>query len=281
MKKKNRVAAMVLSVIMALSLAACGGAGGDSSDPLAAAQENMAKVTSMDATMTMEMDMEAGGESVETVTTMDMTVFSEPMRMKMDMSMDMGALGAVNMEVYAEEDEGGAYTMYLYDGSNWYAQAATESELDQYDFSGDISDYIESVSSFNQEGTEQVDGVSAYKYTGVISGSDMEKVMLSSGVLDSLSTTTSMDESQMAEMLSGLGDIAVTLYISEDGPYPIRYEMDMTAIMDGLMGKIVEAMGSEAGDMTMSISKTTLVLTYSNLNNATDFTIPEEARNAA
>lgn len=56
--------------------------------------------------------------------------------------------------------------------------------------------------------------------------------------------------------------------------------MDMTAIMDGLMGKILETAGGEEAGLTMSIPKMTISMTCSNFNSATDFTIPEEAKNA-
>ena len=95
-----------------------------------------------------------------------------------------------------------------------------------------------------------------------------------------MSTQTNMDVAQMKDMLSGLGDIAVTMWIDEESLYPVRYDMDMTAIMDGLMGKILETAGGEEAGLTMSIPKMTISMTCSNFNSATDFTIPEEAKNA-
>ena len=278
MKRVNRIAALLAAAVLALGLSACAGeGGGGESDPLKAAMANLDAAKSMDACMVMEMDMEANGEKLESVTTMDTSVFTDPMRMKVDLTMDMGAYGSVTNSIYAESDGGSGYTMYLFDGSSWASQAATEDDLAMYDVSGSIDGYIDSVTAFSQTGEEQVDGVSAYKYTGVISGEAMEEVVKESGALDSLGDL-GLDESQMNEMLSGLGDISVSLWISKDDPYPVRCEMDMTAIMDGLMQNMVTAMGGAESGVTMSIPKMLFTITCSNFNSATDFEIPAEAK---
>lgn len=276
MKRANRIAALLAAAILALGLSACAGDGGES-DPLKAAMANLDAAKSMDACMVMEMDMEANGEKLESVTTMDTSVFTDPMRMKVDVTMDMGAYGSATSSIYAEGDGGSGYTMYVFDGANWASQAATEDDLAMYDVSGSIDGYIDSVTAFTQAGEEQVDGVNAYKYTGVISGEAMESVVKESGALDSLGEL-GLDESQMDEMLSGLGDISVSLWVSKDDPYPIRCEMDMTAIMDGLMQNMVAAMGGAEAGVTMGIPKMLFTITCSNFNSATDFEIPAEAK---
>ena len=284
----NKLAALLSAICLILSLSACGGSGdgdggsdGGKVDPLAAAMANMENAESMDAKMVMDMDMEVAGETLETATTINASVFNDPMRMKADMTMDMGGYGDVSLSVYAETAEDGTIVMYMYDGMDgWYSQEVTTNDLSQYDVSSNMDSYISCATSFKQEGTEQTEGVSAYKYTGVITGEAMQEVMLSSGALDSLSTQMSLDESQIKDMLSDLGDIAVTLWIDEESLYPVRYDMDMTAIMDGMIGKMLETLSDGTEELTMSIPKMTISMTCSNFNNATDFTIPEEAKNA-
>lgn len=276
MKKSNRIAALIAAAILSLGLTACGGGDVNGQDPLAAAQANMSAASSMDASMTMCMEMEVAGESFKTVTSMDMTMFAEPMRMKVEATTE-AAGQSVAISIYAEEAEEGSYTMYMSDGANWYSTTADPEDLDQYEVNQNMSAYIKSASSFKQEGTETVDGVSAYKYTGVITGENMKDVMLESGALDSLSTL-GVDDSQLEDMLSDLGDIPVTLWISEEELYPVRYDMDMTAIMDGLMQSVVESLGEQAEGLTMSIPEMTLTMTCSHFNNATPFSIPDEAR---
>lgn len=279
MQKMNRIAALIAAAILALSLTACGGSGnqpGTSKDPLIASQENMNAASSMDAVMTMNMEMEVAGESIKTVTSMDMTIFNKPLRMKVDATTEAAGQSAL-ITIYAEESDDGSYMMYMSDGTNWYSTTASAEDLGQYEVNQSMSAYIDSASSFKQEGTETVDGVSAYKYTGVITGENMKKVMLESGALNSMSSL-GVDENQMEDMLSDLGDIPVTLWISETDLYPVRYDMDMTAIMDGLIQAVLANLGEQAEGLTMSIPEMTMTITCSNFNNATEFSIPDEAK---
>lgn len=268
MRKRTYLGA--LAALVALCLAACSGP-----DPLAAAQETIRSATSMDAKLEMAMDMDVAGEVLETVTTMEMSVF--PSRMKLDMSMEMGLLGSLSATLYAEEAAEGGYTLYTYDGQQWHHETASASQLEEYDFSGDMAYYISCTPDLVQEGVEDLEGTAAYKYTGAISGDPMRDVMLQSGALDSLTASMNMDEETMASMLDGLDGIAVTLWISEEELCPLRLEMDMTAAVHSLMGRILEEMGAAPGDGTVAVSRASLTLSCANLNNATGFTIPQEA----
>lgn len=274
MKRWNRVAALLAAAILVLGLTACGG-GGDGKDPLAAAQENMNAAKSMDISMVMELDMEMAGETMETVTKMDGTVFTEPVKLKMTAATEAAGQSA-EVTIYVEETGDGAYTLYMNDGTGWYSAPASEEDLTQYEVNQNMSAYIGIASSFKQEGVETVDGVSAYKYTGVITGENMKEFMSESGALDSLSSLN-IEEGQLDGMLSG--DIPVKLWISETDMYPVRYEIDMTAVMDGLMQAVVEGMGEQAQGLTLAIPNMRLTMTCSNFNSAAGFSIPDEAKN--
>ena len=107
MKSGKRIAALALGAALTLSMTACGGGTANKEDATAkirAASEKVNAVESMEATMVMEMDMTAMGQKVETDTTMDMVCFNDPMKMKADMTMDMGSLGSVSMSIFAEAD---------------------------------------------------------------------------------------------------------------------------------------------------------------------------------
>lgn len=293
MKMKNRLFAMLLAFVMVLGLAACGGGdGGDKdpgaggneggsapeaqADPLEEAQKVMAAATSMDATMVMEMDMTAAGQTMETTTTMAMSMFTDPMKMQVEVEMDMGELGSQAMSIYADTDESGAMTMYLYDGSTWYAQAGTAADMEGYDLSGTLEGYMASTSNFAQSGEETVDGVEAYKYTGTVEGAELREVLESSNALDSLSSLGLTAEETEA-LMNGLDAITVSMWISKADYCPVRYEMDMTGTMQSLFTKLAE---NVEGGESLTYDKMLITMTISNLNNATDFSVPEEAKNA-
>ena len=303
MKKRNKILALMLAAALAMSMTACGGkdTGSENTaseteaeaeapaeeeiDPFAAAQENMAEVSNLDATMLMEMDMEMGADgqtqTMESDTTMEMTTFTDPLRLKMEMTMDMNAGDAgnmtQNMSIYAETAEDGTCTMYMYDGNSWQAQEVEASDVAEYNASNDMAAYLNDDYGFEAAGTDQVDGANAYKYSGKITGDDMKEVLLSSGALDQFSSL-GIDSSQLEGMMDGLGEISIDLWIDEATLYPVKYEMDMTAVMDALMSNMIEAMGDQAAGLTMSIPKMTISMTCYNYNAATEFEIPAEAK---
>lgn len=250
-------------------------------DPLEEAVKNMESVTNLEAQMVMDMDMvisaQGQEQSVESSTIMDMVCFNDPMKIKIDMNMDMGAQGSANMQIYAEPAEDGSYMIYQFDGQNWSSNAVAESALADYDARGSMMDFIGDASVYTQEGTEQVDGTDAYKYSYTLTEEELKEQMLASGALDSVSQL-GMDINQEG-MFDGLGDVTTYVWIDAESYYPLKYEMDMTTAMDTMMKNMVEALGEQAQGMTMSVPQMKVVMTCSNFNSATDFTVPDEAKN--
>lgn len=302
MRKRNKFLALLLAATLSLSVGACSSTDNASSksasdaktpaqetgqdkpdavEALATAQKNIDTIKSLNAKMVMEMDMdmEADGESqsFQTVTNMDMACFYDPVKLKMDMTMDAGEAGTSSMEIYAEADENGKYTMYMYDGANWQTQTVELAAVEQYDAANNMAGYMQDSYNFKEAGTEQVDGVTAYKYTGAITGGDMKEAILSSGALNSLSSL-GIDSTQIESMMDGLSEIPITLWVDETGLYPLKYELDMTAVMDTLISNMLQTMGDQSSGYSMNISKMKISMTCSDFNAATEFSIPEEAK---
>lgn len=275
MKKNTRFALLLAALVLSAFLTACGG----ESDPLTAAMKNLGGAGSMDMTMVLEMDLETMGEVVESVTTMEVTEFAEPMRMKIDIHTDLGSLGTGDLEAYAAEDGDGGITMYHRGGEDqiWTIQTVTGEDMEPYDLGGSLAVYLNSASGLAQVRRETVDGVSAYMYTGVIAGKKMQEVMQSSGAMSAMTGLELADGEKLAELLDVMEYIPVSLWISEEENCPVRYEMDMTAVMSGLM----QSYASEGIGEPVSISKMFLTMTCANLNSAAEFTIPEETGNGA
>ena len=309
MKKRNRLLALILVAAVSMSMAACGNSSTDSktsgdagvetdaetgsdaaeeaeapaeeeADPFAAAQENMMVITSLDASTVMEMDMvvSANGEeqSIESVTTMDMSCIYDPLQMSMDITVDAGEAGSMTTSLYVETTDD-ACMAYMNDGSGWQSQEIAVYDIDQYDFSSDMSLYLTGDYNFQAEGKDEVNGASAYKYTGSIKGDEMKELMLSSGALDSVGQL-GIDTSQIDSMLDGLGDLKIDLWIDEATLYPVKYEIDMTEQMDTLMSNIVDALGEQGEGLSMSIPKMVISMTCTNYNSVTVIAVPEGAK---
>lgn len=298
---KRKFWALFLTAALALSVTACGsdsGAPAESSsqaeesaeapaaeeeeaevDPMEAALANMDTVNSMETKMVMNMDMvvSANGQeqSMESVTTMDMAWFNDPLKIKMEMTVE-AAGESTEMSVYGDEEDG-TYMMYVYDGSSWQSQEVGKADLGEFDARENMLSSIGDGSIYKAEGEEQVDGKNAYKYSYVMTGEETKQAMLSSGALDSVSSL-GLDQSQLDGMLDGLGDITTYVWIDAETLYPVKYEMDMTDVMDALMVSLVEAMGEQAEGLSMNVPKMEIVMTCSNFDNVADFSVPDEAK---
>lgn len=272
MKLEKRAAALALGALLAVSMTACGNGANkeEAAEKIKAAMEKINAVESMDATMYMEMDMSVMGQSIETDTQMDMSCFNDPVKVKADVTMSMGALGSMSMSVYADTTDGD-YTIYVYDGNNWNTQAADASQLEQYDAQQSMDLYLSSGAEYVSAGTEDINGITADKYTGIIRGEALEEVMKSSGATSSLENTMGMD---LADLYSDLGDMPITIWVDQSTGYPVRYYMDMTDVMQTMMKKALA--GIEGGD-TLTMSKVEITMDCSNFNNVADFEIPAEA----
>lgn len=273
MKFGRRAAALTLGGLLALSVTACGGTTnkGNSAEKIQAALEKINAVQSMDATMFMEMDMSAMGQSIETDTTMNMSCFNDPMKLKADMTVSMGELGAVSMSVYAQQD-GEQCSTYLYDGTSWTVQTMEIDDLQQYDAQQSMDLYLESGVDYAYEGTEEINGMTTDKYSGVIRGDAMEEVMKASGATSNLESSlgSSVD---LSDLYSDMEDMPITVWIDQETGYPVRYYMDMTDVMQAMMTKMFSSMG--AGSIT--IGKMQITMDCFNFDNVADFEIPAEA----
>lgn len=280
MKPKKRLIAVVCVLMMILSLAACGEPT-PPPDPLETAIENLKTVENLQAEVKMDMTMMVNGETVDTKTNMDMIYYVEPLRMLMEMS-TVASGEAVSLTVASEQSEDGI-DVYYTDSENWYYASVDLDDADSmqgYEYRPDeaIGGY-----TYTADGTEEVDGVTLYKYTCELTGEAMQEAMNSSGAMSSMGDT-GMSEEDMEEMLESLSGLSIksSIWISEANMLPVRYEMDMTDVMNALMSKIVEMtaqnMGVSADELglEMSVSNVVATVRYFNYNCADDFEVPAE-----
>lgn len=281
-KKWKKPAALLLALVMVFTLAACGGGdgGGSTDDVMKTAQEALSKVESMSYEMNMTMNMSAGGQSIESETVGKIQYISDPLTMSMNMNMDMGVQGSAEIQMYAEQS-GDEVVMYMTpDGTNWGKQTLLDAEqLEQYNAQDSMNLYLGSINSFKEAGTEQVNGKDAVKYEGTISNDELSEVMETAGTADSL-TQLGITEDQISEMYADLGDLPVQVWIESESGLPVKYEMDMTDMMQKLMDKVVETMGEDAAGMTITIDKVFVSMVLSDFDAVGEIVIPEEAKNA-
>ncbi len=285
MKWKKRILATAAAMVLAFSAAGCGGSGGndqaDAEALITKAQATMETVNSMKSVMTMDMGMSAGEESMETTTEATIVTIEEPLKMQMDISASMGEETVQDMQMFVAEADG-QLVSYMNVSGQWYAVPMDASELEQYNAEENMDLYLGNITSFSAVGEEDINGTKATKITGVITGDAMEEAIESSGALDSVSGM-GISEEEVEAMYADLGDLPISLWIDAEG-YVVKYEMDMSAMMQTIMDKAMAAVAEQAGgnaeDVSIDISKMLITMVYSDFNAVEDIEIPAEALEA-
>lgn len=284
MKWTKKFSIAALALVATLSLASCSGQNAEAI--MKTAQEKLNDVKSMSYEMKMDMDMSAEGQALKMTMTGKADCVVEPMALKMDMVMDMGELGSMPMQMYAQ-DKDGAYVLYsgmdMGTGTmTWTSQTVgSMKDLMQYDAQASMDLYISSADSFKENGTESINGTEAVRYDGVISEKALNDVMTASGVMKQFSSL-GMETAEITEMLTNLGDLPISIWVEKESGLPVQYTMDMTTMMQTMMEKAISseaAAGQSTGD-TVTVNKVLISMTMSNFNGVDKIVIPEEALNA-
>ena len=284
MKQTNRTlrfTAAALTLTLGLGLTACGGTAPAEETPeevLTKAQEAMADVTSMGYDMTMDLSMGAEGETlaISTVTRAD-TVLS-PLAMKAEMEMDLGDLGGTtSMTIYAKEQDGSYLTVVGAPdeaGKMTWQSSSMDALGDLENLSGtdSLQLYLDSIQNFTQGESETVNGVEATRYDGVILGEDLSEVIAASGALSQLD---SLGMGEMSDLFTDMGDLPVSLWIAKETYYPVKYEMDLTEMMQSILDKTLsEQLGADIG---LTVEQAALSMTIRDINQVGEIEIPAEA----
>ncbi len=284
MKQTNRTlrfTAAALTLTLGLGLTACGGTAPAAETPeevLTKAQEALAGVTSMGYDMTMDLSMGAEGETlaISTVTRAD-TVLS-PLAMKAEMEIDLGDLGGTtSMTIYAKEQDGSYLTAVGTPDEagqmTWQSSSMDAlGELENLSGADSMQLYLDSIQNFTQGESETVNGVEATRYDGVILGEDLSEVIAASGALSQLD---SLGMGEMSELFKGMGDLPVSLWIAKETYYPVKYEMDLTEMMQSILDKTLsEQLGADIG---LTVEQAALSMTIRDINQVGEIEIPAEA----
>jgi len=237
---------------------------------VATASQKLGQAKNMKAST--RMDMQTSQEALNMSILMDMTCFSDPLKMHVGASVDLGEAGATNMDIYCKADNG-QYRFYLSDGQDWVTDTVTMEDIKQYDVRESLKLYLSSSTEFQSAGTEELSDGTADKLTGLIKGDKLGEILENNGLLETLGDDLIDDEDTA---LSGLPDTPVTLWINQATGYPVQLEVDMTETMNQLFSKVLD--NEELS--SLSFQKIQIHLTCSDFDAAPDFEIPAEALSA-
>ena len=157
----------------------------------------------------------------------------------------------------------------------WYAETLELGELSQYNAEENMDLYLDNITDVTSDGQEEINGAKATKITGVITGDAMEEAIAGSGLTAS-AQSMGISEEMMADLYDELGDLPVSLWIDAEG-YVLKYELDMTEMMQKVMNESMKAMGASEEDLLVEIEKTAITMVCGDFNEVEEIVIPEAA----
>ena len=278
----KKIAAGALALAMMFTLAACGKeqSGADAASVMAAAQQELTKVSSMRYTYAMEMAISAEGESVEMTVNGSAEMTMDPTAVKMTMNMDMLGMALENIQIYMVPENGRMVTYVGMDmegaGQNqWYKTLAEDATIstEQYNAVDSFELYMKNGSDFKAAGKENVQGASATRYEGVISSDVLEETLEKSGNLDNISSLLGEDYSNA---LAKMGGIPITIWISDAG-LPVKYVFDMTS----MVAELIKNTAEDNRDAGVSVDKVMMSMEVEGYNDISAITVPQDALDSA
>lgn len=219
-----------------------------------------------------EMEIQTSGEG---------TIFMEPMKLHMNMDVDISSLKEVqNIEQYMIQ-EGDSIVLYQYVQDQWYKMEIDIEGLGdilQSDPAEDIQLMMDYTKSAEVLGEEKINGKKAYAIELAVSMKIYTKIIERNEALGSMVPLKS--DENLIKLLSKMDDLKYKIWVDKTSGEIVKYSMDLGKMMEILMSKMeIEGMTSEQKDMFKDMEMTT-TMTISNQNKAENFELPEEAVDA-
>ena len=254
----------------------------------AAAKENIVTAKSARLHMTMDMAFDLQGETTSMTMKMDEACTQDPLSAEVNMTMDMGGLGKMDTTMYLVQ-EGKEYVSYTKvsggilgdEDVGWSQSTIDVTDLKQYNAMDNAKLYLDVLNSFQSAGKEAIGSYNTIRYDGKVTGQDISKMLdtLGDNVSSMLSTS---DASTMADLFSQLDGIPMSVWIDQKTALPVRYEMDLSGMVNQLMRTMINALSSLSSEaVDFQVSKARVTVECSDYNAVAPITVPQEVLDAA
>lgn len=207
----------------------------------------------------------------------DCTSFKDPQKTKADGTLDMGIYGKQTMQIYSEKQDD-QMKVYCNTGSGW--ETVSADTMNEVDPSKDLDLYAEIAGDFKEAGTEKVNDQDALKITGTISGENLKKIFDSNVLLQELKSAVGDDQEKLEQLYNNLGSISVNFWIDSKNGYLVKTQMDITDVLKNLLSEATAQSEAPSG-VSFDVSTANIEISFSNFDQAEDFTIPDEVRTSA
>ena len=228
------------------------------------------------------------GETTSMTMKMEEACTQDPLSAEVTMTMDMGRLGKMDTTMYLVQ-EGKEYVSYTKvsggilgdEDVGWSQSTIDVTDLKQYNAMDNAKLYLDVLNSFQSAGKEAIGSHNTIRYDGKVTGQDISKMLdtLGDNVSSMLSTA---DASTMADLFSQLDGIPMSVWIDQKTALPVRYEMDLSGMVNQLMSTMINALSSLSSEaVDFQVSKARVTVECSDYNAVAPITVPQEVLDAA
>ncbi len=274
----KRLLISILCIIAIFSFAACASAP-TADEIIKKSQESMAGAKNM--TLAGDMNMDIAG--MKLTPKFDAEVFTDPLKVHMKMT---GLAMVGDSETYMDTADG-KLVSYTHMMDQWVKQeiGTSEEALKQLQIQSpqSIADYMKNLEDVVlDEKTQEINGKEAYKISARVNGDYFKNNNQYETMLASLAN--GQDIKKLLENIDM--NIPFVMYIDKKDMVLLRYEMDMSAMMQSLMKNVENMLKEQNPQATMSpgvdLSGGAFLINMDikDINSTKDFTIPDDAKNA-
>ncbi|MCI8410700.1 MAG: hypothetical protein HFJ09_15810 [Lachnospiraceae bacterium] len=293
MKAIKKVAVTTMALAMGVStVTACGTKSvsmpQEPKDIAKLASERTAELKSYELKGNADIAMDMMGQKVDIDIDINAVYFKDPMKLKMDMKMVNNAAGKDASE---DEKEMTASMYFMKEEDNYVMYMGMEDTWSKTTMSKDDEQYKELIGMLDKGMTSSDDSfIDLYtkaaeqpkdqtmlelKLTGEQIADQIKKSGADTSVLESAGASL--------DMIKQLGEIPISMGVDNDNVYWKSVSIDLKDIIQSVFDTTLEQYKSMLGDekeISMSVDECQMKLTYDKYNKATDFELPEEAKNA-
>lgn len=293
MKAIKKVAVTTMALAMGVStITACGTKSvsmpQEPKDIAKLASERTAELKSYELKGNVDIAMDVMGQKVDMDMDINAVYFKDPMKLKMDMKM---VNNAADKDASEDEKEMTASMYFMKEEDNYVMYMGMEDTWSKTTMSKDDKQYKELIEMLDKGMTSSDDTFSdlytkaadqpkdqtmlELKITGEEIAKQIEKSGLDTSALESAGA--SMD------MIKQLKEIPISMGVDNDNVYWKSVSLDLKDMIQSIFDATLEqykTMLKDQKDIKMSVDSCKMELTYDKYNKATDFELPEEAKNA-
>lgn len=274
MRQYKRTAAVVVMTAMVLTLNGCGGG----KDPVQTAAQKLLGARSLDSATVLKLNLEVGGRALEADFNMDVTVFTNPVKLMAVVTADMRSgtrTATENETLYAKENETGFRVYRPVDETGWQENHEPAEALSRYAFPKNMTSCILGGMDYQYAGTELLETGNAVRYDGVIQGDKLAEALEPLKVREALAEflpEETIDSDEWVKAFSAMEDVPVSVWIDAANGYPTRLELETEQVNEILSDRTVQNVALET---IPRITSLTVQMSCSGYSTATNFNIPD------